>query len=407
MNSAAFLLAINGSIGISFAIVFVALTWRSSVRLGRWCAAGFLAAAATVAVEALASVIPSVRATSTASFGMLMLALTTITAGLTRHFRPRARIDWLFGLFLAAVALNALVIFDLRRGSWAQSLGYQAPFALMLAIAAVTVLATSSRRLIDLALAAVLGLSAVQFLTKGVLAALAGSGPGVRDYLVSTYAFYSQTAGGILSLFLGLTLVGLVVKEVMAEARLALQRDALSGVLNRAAFMERVPGLLRLSNPAPATLIIADLDHFKAINDRFGHAAGDEVIKAFGANLMAYFTGEELCGRIGGEEFCILVSNCGPEAAHIHLKALQWLVQQNFYTRLPPGAVVTASFGVAFTDRDEPFEDAMHRADMALYEAKAAGRNGYRFASMRSENPAAPHDVFRLRSAVGHPPGSG
>jgi len=397
MNSAAFLLAINCSIGVSFAIAFLALSWRSGVRLGRWCAAGFVAAAATVTVEALAALIPSARATSAMSFGLLLLALTTIAAGLTRHYRPRARIGWLFGLFVAAASFNALVVFDLPRGGWAQAVGYQGPFALMLAIAAGTAAGASPRRPVDMALAAVLGLSAVQFIAKGVLAALVGSGPGVRDYVASTYALYSQTAGGILSLLLGLALVGLVVTEVMAEARLRLQRDALSGVMNRAAFMERVPDVLRLSRGAPATLILADLDRFKSINDRFGHAAGDEVIRVFGANLATYFEGDELCGRLGGEEFCVLVPGCGPAAARIHLEALRWLNRQGRYALLPPGTEVTASFGVALTDRCEPFEEALHRADLALYEAKAAGRNTYRFAPMRTRDQDGSVNPFGRR----------
>jgi len=387
-NSATFLLVINFSIGLSFAVAFLALTWRSSVQLGGWCAAGFFAAATTVSVEAMASTIPSVRLTSTASFGSLMLAMTAITAGLVRHYRPQASISWLAAILIAAVLLNALVIFDLRRGSWEWALGYQGPFSLMLAIGAGFVLRTSPRRPVDLALAAVLGLSAIQFTLKGVLAGIAGGGPGVRDYVVSSYAFYSQTAGGILSLLLGLSLIGLVVVEVMAETRLRLQQDALSGILNRAAFLERVPAVLRLSAQRPSAIILADLDHFKSINDRFGHAGGDEVIRSFGANLRAYFGDDALHGRFGGEEFCILVPDCGPAAARVHLEALQWLGRQNRYALLPTDTVVTTSFGVAFTTHDEPFDRALHRADMALYAAKAAGRDGYRFAPIASSTDA-------------------
>lgn len=386
MNSAAFLLAFNGAIGLSFAVTFLALTRASEVRLGRWCAAGFVAAAATVTVEALASFIPWVRVTSALSFGLLMLALTAITAGLIRHYTPRASTGWLLAAYLAAVAVNVLIVFDLPRGSWGQALGYQSPFVLMLAVATARVLRTSPRRPVDLVLAAVLGLSAVQFLTKAVLAGHAGSGPGVRDYLVSTYAFYSQTAGGILSLLLGVALVGLVAHEVMAETALRLQRDGLSGVLNRAAFMERVPDTFRKSAGTGAILILADLDRFKSINDRFGHAAGDEVIRAFGAHLCAHFAQNALLGRLGGEEFCVLVPDCSAATAHTHLDALRSLSRQTRYTRLPPGVAVTASFGVALTEAHEPFEDALHRADMALYEAKAAGRDAYRFAPARTSD---------------------
>lgn len=401
IKSATFLLAFNFSIGLSFAVAFLALTRRSELRLGRWCAAGFLSAASTVTIEALASEIPSVRLTSAASFGSLMLALALITAGLAQHYRPQFPLVWLSAPPIVATVFNAVVVFELPRGSWGWALGYQGPFALMLVIATILVAMTSPRRPIDLALATVLGLSAIQFMTKAVLAGLAGGGPGVRDYIISAYAFYSQTAGGILSLLLGLVLIGLVVTEVMAETKCRLQRDSLSGILNRAAFIEQALSVLRKASAVPAALILADLDHFKSINDRFGHAAGDEVIRTFGSNLRAYFQDDALYGRLGGEEFCILVPGCSPAAARIHLEALQWLSRESRYNLLPPDVPVTASFGIALTDRDEPLEEALQRADMALYEAKTAGRDGYRFAVMRGCQGANDGNPFRVRSAHG------
>lgn len=402
MNSAAFLLAINGAIGLSFASVFLALTWRSEVRLGRWCAAGFLAAAATVTIEGLAFEFPWPRLTSSLSFGLLMLALTTITAGLIKHYKPHASVGWLFGFSFAADAVNALFVFDLPRGTWGQALGYQGPFALMVAVAAIAVVARSPRRPVDIALAIVLGLSSAQFLIKAALAALSGSGPSVRDYLVSTYAFYSQTAGGILSLLLGLTLVGIVVTEVMAETRNHLQRDVLTGLFNRAAFMERVPNALRSAGVKPVAVIMADLDHFKSINDGYGHAAGDEVLCTFGKHLFAYFEDSVLCGRLGGEEFCILVPDCDPAAARIHLDTLRRLNRQNRYELLPQAVAVTASYGVAFVGREESFERALRRADMALYEAKAAGRDRYSFAPIA--RPDVGEDPSRALSTVSRSP---
>ncbi|WP_187371353.1 GGDEF domain-containing protein [Methylobacterium oryzihabitans] len=394
MTSATFLLAINFSIGTAFAAAFLGLTWRSDIRLGRWCAAGFLSAAATVTVEAFSPVLPWVRLTSAASFGLLMLALTAITAGLLRHYRPGAGLRWLASLYALAVVFNAAVVFDLKRGSWGQALGYQTPFAAMLAVAAGIVLAASPRRAADLALAAILALSAAQFLVKAILAGLAGAGPGVRDYVLSTYAFYSQTAGGILSLCLGLALIGVVVREVMEEARLRLQRDGLSGVLTRAGFLERVGAAL--ARPAAArgrVVVLCDLDRFKSINDRFGHAAGDEVIRAFGASLRAGFGETALCGRLGGEEFGVVLPEGGLAAALARVEAVRALVRVTRYALVPAEAAVTASFGVAAMIEGEPFDRALHRADLALYRAKAEGRDGWRVA------PAAdPGDAARPRS---------
>jgi len=387
LNSAAFLLAINFAVGISFAAVFLALTWRSGIRLGRWCAVGFLFASATVTVEALASVIPSVRLTSALSFGALMTALTLIAAGISRHYRPGASVTYLVGLLGFSVVLNALVVFDLPRGSWGQAFGYQTPFAVALAIASGIVIVSSRRRAVDAALASVLALSSLQFVVKAFLTGLAGHGPGVRAYIYSTYAFYSQTAADILSLLVGLSLVGVIVAEVMDETELRLQRDSLSGVLNRAAFMERISRELKRSTAASPILIICDLDRFKSVNDRFGHAAGDEVIHAFGANLRAHFGEDALCGRLGGEEFCIFLTGREMAAACADLEAIRSLLQKNRYVLVPSDVTVTASFGIAVMGQSEPFDAALHRADIALYKAKAAGRDCYRFATASPLKP--------------------
>ncbi len=180
---ATFLLVINFAIGLAFAITFLALAWRSGVALSRWCAAGFLSASATVTAEALSPVIPSVRVTSTLSFSMLMLALTLISAGLMRHYRPGAHIGWLFAIALAASLFNTVVLVDQPRGYPLNAFGYQAPFALMTAIGAGAILMLSPRRPVDLVLATVLALSAVQFLAKAAIAVATKTGPGVKIYL--------------------------------------------------------------------------------------------------------------------------------------------------------------------------------------------------------------------------------
>jgi diguanylate cyclase (GGDEF)-like protein len=398
MKSATFLLAINFSIGLSFATCFLALTWRSGIRLGRWCAAGFLFATATVSVEAFAYAIPSVRLTSTLSFGTLMLALTTMAIGLIKHYRPGVSVAYLVSLCTVSIVFNALVVFDFPRGTWEQGLGYQTPFAAVLATAGGVVISQSRRRPADLALAAILFLSSAPFLIKGILAGLAGSGPSVRDYIISTYAFYSQTAGTVLSILLGLSLIGVIVTEVIEESKLRLQRDMLSGVLNRSAFMDKISAFLKRSAAGSSSLIICDLDHFKSVNDRFGHAAGDEVIRAFGANLRSHFGEDAFCGRLGGEEFCLLLPDCDAETTRAHLEAVRLLARQNRYALIPSDVAVTASFGVAMMVGNEPFDRALHRADMAMYEAKAAGRDCYRFASesMSERDHAAGSGPFRL-----------
>ncbi|UDQ87960.1 GGDEF domain-containing protein [Xanthobacter autotrophicus] len=376
MTDATFLLLINCAIGLTFAAAFLAISRRSSVRLGRWCAAAFAGAAATVLIEALAPDIPSVRLASTLSFGSLMAAVFFIAAGMLRHYRPDSRLGWPGAAALLAVAFTGLAGVDLPRGGWAQALTYQLPFAAMLAFAAGTVLRHSPGRAVDLVLAGVLGLCALQFTAKAVLIPLDGADNGVRDYLTSAYARYSQTAGSILSLMLGVALLALVVTEVIAEATGRLERDGLSGVLTRTAFLERAE---RLADAAPPGtdigLLICDLDHFKAINDRFGHSAGDEVIRRFGAVLASCAGPADLCGRIGGEEFCLLMPAANAASLLRVAQRLREATEHLSWPGLPPGHRVTTSLGAALAASGEPLATAMRRADMALYRAKAEGRN--------------------------------
>jgi diguanylate cyclase (GGDEF)-like protein len=401
MDNARFLLAVNFSVGLAFAAAFLALTWKSRIALGAWSAVGFLTASGTVSVEALAGVIPFVRLTSALSFGSLMIALTAITAGLFRHYKPKAGIGPLFTFSVIAIVFNALVVFEWPRGSWEQALGYQGPFAAMLMVACYATLAWSPRRGPDLALAIVLGLSSAQFLVKVILAGLAGGGPGVRDYITSSYAFYSQTAAGILSLLLGLALAGVIVREILERLHLQFERDELSGVLNRSSFVARVKTTLKSSARGPFILCLADLDRFKSINDRFGHAAGDDVIRSFGEILCERFGDTALCGRLGGEEFCIMLTGHDLEGSRRILDGVQAAVRAQRHARLPPNLRVTVSWGVALIAWGEPFDLALHRADMALYEAKAAGRDCYRFAraaGSTNRNEAQRANPFRMQT---------
>ena len=400
MNSATFLLVINFFIGLSFATAFLALTWKARMALGAWCAAGFVAASTTVTVEALAGVLPSVRLTSTLSYASLMVALTSITIGLVTHYRPQARIAPLVAFGVAAILFNAFVVFDWPRGGWPQALGYQAPFAAVLAFAAYATAAWSPRRGPDLALVGVLAVSALQFLAKAALAAISHAGAGVRDYIFSSYAFYSQTASGVLSLLLGLALLGVIVREVMEASARRFALDSLSGVLNRSAFLDRVAAGWMAATARRGALVVADLDRFKSINDRFGHAAGDEVIRQFGATLRALFSEPALCGRLGGEEFCLLLPEGDEETARARIGALQAALRELAYTQLPADVKVTASFGIARLYQGEPFDAALHRADMALYEAKAAGRDRCHFVA-DGVAPTSGRPPFRVPAQPG------
>lgn len=153
-------------------------------------------------------------------------------------------------------------------------------------------------------------------------------------------------------------------------------KDPLTQVANRAEF-ERAYALFieaHVDRRLPCSLIICDLDHFKSINDTFGHQAGDEVLKFFGHLLKSECRPGDLVARYGGEEFVVLCADCANAAAARRAEQLRKTVSE-----LPQPAVngmtVTVSFGVTEIQSGDTPESMLRRADRALFEAKRMGRN--------------------------------
>ena len=162
------------------------------------------------------------------------------------------------------------------------------------------------------------------------------------------------------------------------EAEQALVRlaslDTLTGLLNRREWMRRAGRALGVSSTADdrPVLLMLDLDHFKRINDERGHPVGDEVLKLAGEVLRGELRASDLVGRYGGEEFCLLLRHCEPDAfgrldARLH-QALQRRCEASL------GFVVDFSAGAVRVQPGETLAAAIQRADDQLYRAKHAGR---------------------------------
>jgi len=176
-------------------------------------------------------------------------------------------------------------------------------------------------------------------------------------------------------------LLALLSKERLASRReIAAMIDPLTGLPNRRAF-DRAVERAKRSAPAPATAVLVfDLDNFKFINDRFGHAVGDRVLAAFGATATRNIRSNDMLARIGGEEFVAILSPADRASA----LAIAERIRSAFIrdaAHLAEGAA-TVSVGVAVLEDESPDLAAMTRiADDALYRAKAEGRNRVIFAN--------------------------
>lgn len=162
-----------------------------------------------------------------------------------------------------------------------------------------------------------------------------------------------------------------------AQARLA-TLDGLTGIQNRRAIMNTASRLKRSQEHAGSlALMMIDADHFKDINDRYGHLAGDEVLRRLSEVLRTQIRTTDIVGRYGGEEFLVLMPDTGPDGALTLAEKLRQAVANSITTPQP----LTISIGVATTSAsDASLDQALTRADDALYRAKAAGRNCVRAA---------------------------
>lgn len=168
----------------------------------------------------------------------------------------------------------------------------------------------------------------------------------------------------------------LVSERTVTAHKVAASSDALTGLFNRRGFAEATARMIEREARAgrPITVLIFDIDHFKSINDRFGHPAGDEVLKLFAAVMAGTLRITDLCGRIGGEEFAAMLPCSLEEAMHAAERVRQAFATCGVEIDQAP-VVTTVSIGVAGGPPDTELDVLLAAADTALYQAKRGGRN--------------------------------
>jgi diguanylate cyclase (GGDEF)-like protein len=168
----------------------------------------------------------------------------------------------------------------------------------------------------------------------------------------------------------------LVSDRTVAAHKNAASVDPLTGLLNRRGFSEACARVIEREANAgrPVTVLIFDIDHFKSINDRFGHPAGDEILKLFSVVIAASLRISDLSGRIGGEEFAALLP-CPLEEGVIVAERVREAFQGSGITSEDGAVDTTVSIGVAGGPAGTELEVLLAAADTALYQAKRTGRN--------------------------------
>ncbi len=208
-----------------------------------------------------------------------------------------------------------------------------------------------------------------------------------KDAKIKEERINSQTRTTQLVAFAGLA--GLVAAFILGYALLShrrhraelirlAERDELTGLLNRRAIVRKAVELLSRARESRGTLIIGliDLDHFKSINDRYGHAVGDQLLQRFAAALRTSLHSREVFGRYGGEEFLVLFPDCTLDQARQAADRLRNTLRDQRLRVDDQDVSVTLSLGLAsYENGDVLFDQVARRADIALYVAKTQGRD--------------------------------
>ena len=241
----------------------------------------------------------------------------------------------------------------------------------------------------------------------GALARLALLGAMVCAHLVAALLLPIELALDFLRRFapamaalnlLGTLVVGGAIERERALAlserdlRRSASRDALTGVLNRRGFHQLVEAAQAREVPQEGgALMILDLDHFKRVNDEFGHAAGDSILVETGRRLQRELRATDVLARFGGEEFVVFVPSVGRERAGAVAQRLCQSIGERPFEAQGQGIPVTVSVGVRWFDEEEVvnLEEALGEADAHLYEAKTHGRNRVVLAPGAGGEPAA------------------
>ncbi|UXH78623.1 GGDEF domain-containing protein [Roseateles amylovorans] len=180
-----------------------------------------------------------------------------------------------------------------------------------------------------------------------------------------------------INLLIATGLIALVLQRMIARVRHLTRRDSLTGLLNRRAVEE---GLLRLQAQVERgrdhAVLVMDIDHFKRINDELGHAGGDAALQHLSRELATGLRDTDAFGRLGGEEFAVLMPDTDLDSAVMVAERLRRLLQERPLTWGDKIWPISASFGVAAMEPADPHgQQALARADAAMYAAKARGRN--------------------------------
>lgn len=228
----------------------------------------------------------------------------------------------------------------------------------------------------------------IQFFVRPTVS-LAIEGPIFpAQYRQSYYWVVLNFTGALSSVVNAMVLIAVYTSDLIAQIKAVSETDHLTGIKTRKAFVENCRETMDHADksPLPLTMIISDIDHFKNINDAFGHPCGDAVISAFGTILKSASRQGDVIGRVGGDEFCVVLWNTDQVVAKLFAENIRTAFNPKIIDSLPNDLSVSASFGIATYEQGEDLDQWYARADAVLYKAKKSGRNCVQLDEVKTRN---------------------
>ena len=219
-------------------------------------------------------------------------------------------------------------------------------------------------------------LAGILFVTRGITVWLewqAGKMPedSFRSYNTFLWAYI------VLLVIANISNGGMVVAKLLTQIKRLAANDMLTGTLNRRALMEQMENCIKVfrRHQRPLSCSLFDLDHFKAINDQYGHEAGDAALVHASTLARQQLRTVDILGRYGGEEFVVVMPDTPLQEAQIVVERIRTSLDTTPFVLHGKTIPLSASFGVAALMPDESQSEWLHRVDLSMYEAKRQGRN--------------------------------
>lgn len=337
----------------------------------RWIALSYAVGMLTPLAEFILPFAPWPEPFMIVSYAGIFIGIVLMAPALSLLYGQRPAWGTATAVVLLGLLVRALIWGGPRDVLWYE-LAYQFPFSMASLLCAWTIVQHGSRTGLERSAAILFGIISIHFLLKPIAASAFGSGATASDYVSSTYATISQASSGILLIAVGLLVLINALQLVVLRDRVDAVSDPLTGLPNRRALHHAFEAMTTRRGGIVAAVAILDLDHFKRINDGWGHSTGDEILRTVSMSLSSNCAPGAMIARLGGEEFAMLMPWQEEGVVRLACEKLRLSVANLAHDGV---GSVTVSIGVTPVKRHETLASVLSRADRGLYAAKAAGRN--------------------------------